>query len=508
LSPTVNPGRRLDALSNPRRDQLAISYKEQTMTRFYLPEDRYFDPNPRQREVAMELYRSVAGLPIVSPHGHVDPRLFADPDYQFGTPTELFIIPDHYVFRMLYSQGIPLEAVGVPRVDGGPMETDHRKIWQIFADHFYLFRGTPSGMWIAHELVDVFGVTDKLCSENAQAMYDHIAAQLATPAFRPRALYKRFNIEVMCTTDAATDPLGYHQQIRNSGWEGDIRPCFRPDAVVNLLTEGWQGNIAALSEVSGIDVRSYATFVQALEQRRAAFKSLGCTATDHAALTPYTAELSAREAEAIFQRALRGEATDEDQTRFTGHMMMEMARMSVEDGLVMQFHTGSWRNHNQDVFERFGRDKGADIPVASEFTVNMRPLLNTYGTDPRLTLICFTLDETTYSRELAPLAGHYPAMKIGPAWWFYDSLQGMKRYREAICETAGLYNTVGFNDDTRAYPSIPARHDLSRRVDANWIAGMVVRGVVDMEDAREMIVDCAYRLAKRAYKLGNQAISD
>jgi len=468
----------------------------------YLPENRYFDPNPERRKVALELYESVADTPIVSPHGHVDPRIFADPDYQFGTPTEMFIIPDHYVFRMLYSQGIPLEDLGVPRIDGRPVEQDHRKIWQTLADHFYLFRGTPSGMWLKDELFDVFGITEKLNGETAQAIYDQIAAQLKTPEFRPRALYERFNIEVMCTTDAATDPLTYHQQIRHSGWQGTICPTFRPDAVVNILTEGWAENIKALSEVSGIDVLDYATFIQALEQRRAFFRSMGTHATDHAALTPYTAQLAGSEAKAIFQRALHGEATEEDQTRFTAHMIIESARMSIEDGLVMQFHTGSYRNHNQEVFERFGRDKGADIPVHSEFTESMRPLLIKYGNDPRLTLILFTLDETTYSRELAPLAGHYPAMKLGPAWWFHDSLNGMMRYRTQVCETAGLYNTVGFNDDTRAYPSIPVRHDLSRRVDADWIAGMVVQGVIDMEDAHEMIVDCAYRLAKKAYKFG------
>ena len=470
------------------------------MTKLYLPKDRYFAPNPEQRRVAMELYRSVASLPIVSPHGHVDPRLFSDPDYQFGTPTEMLIIPDHYVFRMLYSQGIQLEDVGVPRVDGGTVEADHRKIWQTFAENYALFRGTPSGMWINHALSGVFGVTEKLNGENAQAIYDLIAIKLATPEFRPRALYKRFNIEVMCTTDAATDPLTHHQQIADSGWDGTICPTFRPDAVVNVLTEGWAENIQALSEVSGIDVYDYATYIQAIENRRAFFRSMGAHATDHAALTPYTAELTQAEADAIFQRALKGQATEEDSTRFTAHMLIESARMSIDDGLVMQFHSGSYRNHNQVLFERFGRDKGADIPVRSEFTENMRPLLIKYGNDPRLTLICFTLDETTYSRELAPLAGHYPAMKLGPAWWFHDSLNGMMRYRQQICETAGLYNTAGFNDDTRAYPSIPARHDLSRRVDADWIAGMVVRGAIDMEDAREMIVDCAYRLAKAAYK--------
>lgn len=470
------------------------------MSKIHLPPDRYFDPDPTQRKVAMELYAAVAHLPIVSPHGHVDPRLFADESATFGTPADLLIIPDHYVFRMLYSQGIPLEELGVPRVDGGPVEQDHRRIWQRFAEHFYLFRGTPSGMWLTHELHDVFGIEDKLNGRTAQAIYDQIADKLASPEFRPRRLFERFNIEVLCTTDAATDTLEYHRQIRASGWSGRILPTFRPDAVINILTEGWHEQINRLSEVSGIAVTSYKAFIRALEQRRQFFISMGAHATDHAALTPYTEELSEAEAEAIFTRALRGQATAEDETRFTAHMIMESARMSIEDGLVMQFHTGSYRNHNQLIFERFGRDKGCDIPVRSEFTQNLRPLLNKYGNDPRLTLILFTLDEATYSRELAPLAGHYPALKIGPAWWFHDSLNGMMRYRQQICETAGLYNTVGFNDDTRAFPSIPARHDLSRRVDANWIAGMVVRGVIDMEDAHEMIVDCAYRLAKRAYK--------
>lgn len=470
------------------------------MSKIYLPPDRYFGPDPAQRKVAMELYQSVAGLPIVSPHGHVDPRLFVDETASFGTPADLLIIPDHYVFRMLYSQGIQLEDLGVPRIDGGVVETDHRRIWQRFADHFYLFRGTPSGMWLTHELHDVFGIEDKLNGDTAQAIYDQIEARLAAPEFRPRRLFERFNIEVMCTTDAATDTLEYHQQIRASGWKGNIVPTFRPDAVVNLLTEGWPANIDQLSQVSGIEVTSYKAFIRALEVRRQFFIKMGAHATDHAALTPYTEELSETEAEAIFARALKGQATAEDETRFTAHMIMESARMSIDDGLVMQFHSGSYRNHNQAIFECFGRDKGCDIPVQGEFTQNMRPLLNKYGNDPRLTLILFTLDETTYARELAPLAGHYPALKVGPAWWFHDSLNGMMRYREQICETAGLYNTAGFNDDTRAFPSIPARHDLSRRVDANWIAGLVVRGAIDMDDARDMVLDCACRLAKRAYK--------
>jgi glucuronate isomerase len=468
--------------------------------KWQLEPDRFFDPDPAQRSVARELYGLVADLPIVSPHGHVDPRLFVGEDATFGTPADLLIIPDHYVFRMLYSQGIPMESLGVPQVGGGEGEQDHRNIWQILAENFYLFRGTPSGIWLTQELIEVLGVEKKLSGETAQAIYDQIAEKLAQPEFQPRVLFERFNIEVLCTTDAATDTLEHHEAIRASGWGGDVRPTFRPDAVVNFQTLGWRENIDRLSEVSGVDVTSYKAFIQALEQRRAFFREMGATATDHAAVSAYTAELSLAEADAIFLRALRGEATSEDARRFTAHMMMEFARMSCEDGLVMQFHVGSVHNHNQAVFDRFGADKGCDIPTTSEFTHNLRPLLNKYGNDPRFTLIVFTVDESTYSRELATLAGHYPALRIGPPWWFHDSLNGMQRYFEGVMETAGLYNTVGFNDDTRAFLSIPARHDVWRRASANWVAGLVVRGIVDEDDAQEMILDLAYRLVKRAYK--------
>ena len=465
-----------------------------------LPQDRYFDPDPRQKEIAIALYDRVAKAPLICPHGHVDPRMFADPEYDFGTPADLLLIPDHYIFRMLYSQGIPLEQLGIPTLDGSEVETDHRRIWQIFADHFYLFRGTPTGVWLTHELNDVFGVEEKLTGESAQRIYDHIAAQLAKPEFRPRRLFEKFNIEVLATTDAATDPLDHHRAIRESGWKGRVVPTFRPDGVVNIDRPVWAENIKALGEVSRTEIDGFSRFIEALEQRRACFKEMGATATDHAALTPYTVELSEQEAEAIFQRALKGEATCDDAARFTGHMLVESARMSVEDGLVMQLHPGSYRNHNRIIFERFGWDKGADIPIPVEYTRNLSPLLNRFGNDPRLTLILFTLDESTYSRELAPLAGHYPAVRLGPPWWFYDSLNGMARYRDLVMETAGLFNTAGFNDDTRAFPSIPARHDLARRVDANWLAGLVARGIADLADAEEMIQDTAYRLAKRAYK--------
>jgi glucuronate isomerase len=457
-----------------------------------LKPDRYFSPEPSTRKIARELYQSVAALPIVSPHGHVDPRLFAEPNATFGTPADLFIIPDHYVTRMLYSHGIPFESL---------VEGDHRKIWKLFCENFHLFRGTPSGIWLTDELASVFEVDEKPDASNADRLFDSLSEKLASTEFSPRRLFEKFHIEVLCTTDAATDTLAHHQAIHDSGWNGRILPTFRPDGVVNLDAPSWRTNIDKLSEVSSIDITDYKSFIRALEQRRAFFKSMGATATDHAALTPNTAELSPSEAEIIFQRALHGEADSPDVTRFTAHMLMEMARMSIEDGLVMQLHPGSLRNHNEVIFQKFGLDKGADVPVQTEYTQNLRPLLNKYGNDPRLTLILFTLDETTYSRELAPLAGHYPALKLGPPWWFFDSLNGIAHYFDRVMETAGIYNTVGFNDDTRAFCSIPARHDVWRRASADWLAGLVIRHIIVMEDASQMIQDLAVNLARGAYKL-------
>ncbi len=464
-------------------------------------DDRYFSPDPSQRAIARDLYHQVKDLPLICPHGHVDPRLFADPDYRFGTPVDLLIIPDHYIFRMLYSQGIPLENLGIPRRDGGAVETDHRKIWQTVCDHWYLFRGTPTGMWLRDELRDVFGVEQKINSANAQTIYDAIADKLDNAEFRPRQLFERFNIEVLATTDPATDRLEHHQAIRSSGWLGRVIPTFRPDAVVNVDSEGWRDNVDKLSDVSSVNVIDYRSYIAALEQRRAHFKALGATATDHAALAAYTQRMSQHHAETIFQRALKGDASADDAQRFTGHMLIEMARMCSEDGLVMQLHIGSFRNHNPIIYQQFGRDMGADIPITSEFTRTLKPLLDSFGNNPDLTIVLFNLDETTYSRELAPLAGHYPALKLGPPWWFFDSFNGIRRFFDAVVETAGIYNTAGFNDDTRAYPSIPARHDLWRRASADWLAGLVVRGMVDEEDAHEMAQDIAYRLAKQTYRL-------
>jgi glucuronate isomerase len=466
-----------------------------------LAEDRYFDPNPAVRGLALELYGAIAKLPLVCPHGHVDARLFADPAYRFGSPAELLIIPDHYIYRMLYARGVRLEDLGIARRDGAPVEVDPRRIWRRFAEHFYLFAGTPTGLWLRQELAEVFGVTVKLTAETADAVYDQIAVRLSEPEFTPRRLYERFHIEVLCTTDAATDTLADHQAIRASGWGGRIVPTFRPDAALDIAAPGWAAEVGRLAEVSGVEVDGFGSYIQALEQRRAFFKEMGAKATDHAALAPYTTQLSRAEAETIFQRALKGTATADDASQFVGHMLVEMARMSVEDGLVMQLHPGSLRNHHAGHAAAFGPNTGADIPLATEYTSNLRPLLERFGGDPRLTLILFTLDETSYSRELAPLAGFYPALRLGPPWWFFDSWNGMRRYFEQVVETAGVYNLAGFNDDTRAFPSIPARHDLWRRAAAEWLAGLVARGMVDLDDAHRMAAALAVGLAKEAYRL-------
>ncbi|HAV23011.1 MAG TPA: glucuronate isomerase [Bacteroidetes bacterium] len=476
------------------------------MNPFRLNDDRYFDPDPQVRSLARDLYERVKNLPIVSPHGHVDPALFVH-NSPFPNPTELFITPDHYLFRMLYSQGISMESLGVPKKDGSRAETDARRIWQLFADNYFLFAGTPSQAWLQYELYVVLGVPDPLTGGTAQRVFDYISEVLQTPAFRPRALYDRFRIEMLATTDAATDTLDHHKTLRRDIWKNGVVPTFRPDGVTNLLDPNWKKNIALLGKRVGKEIRTFAAFVKALEERREFFKKIGAKATDHGILSPYTHRLTTAQASALFSKALKGKATPKDAAAFTGHMLMEMARMSVEDGLVMQIHPGADRNHNAAVYHVYGPDKGADIPIGTEYTNNLRELLNAYGNDPRFSVVVFTLDESAYSRELAPLAGHYPAMKLGPPWWFHDSINGMRHFRERITETAGFYNTVGFIDDTRAFLSIPARHDLSRRVDANILANLVVRHILTRTEAEQIGSDLAYNLVRKAYRIDTKGIS-
>lgn len=463
-------------------------------------EDRGFDPEPSVRRAARALYEETRGLPIISPHGHVDPRILAE-NKPFPDPASLIVTPDHYILRVLYAHGVPLESLGVPTRENAARETDPRAIWQRFAERYFLFQATPTGFWLDDELSRVFGVHERLDRDTAGRVYDHIAEQLAAPEFLPRALFERFGLELLATTDKASDTLEHHRAIRGSGWKGRVIPTFRPDALFRIAAPGWRAELDGFARAGGGMLNTYEEFIQALQQRRMFFRELGARATDHGVLEPFADSLAPSEAERLFQQARSGSATVADQRRFEGHLLMEMARLSVADGLVMQIHPGALRDHNRVVFERFGPDRGGDIPMATEFTLNLRPLLNAYGNDPRLTLVLFTLDESTYSRELAPLAGHYPAVRLGAPWWFHDSMQGMIRFRERTTETAGIYKMAGFTDDTRAFCSIPARHDLARRMDANFLGGLVARHVIGMDDARRMARALAYDLARETYKL-------
>jgi glucuronate isomerase len=462
--------------------------------------DRLLPAEPETRAVARRLYDAVKGLPIISPHGHTDPAWFAG-DAPFANPAELLITPDHYVFRMLFSQGVALEDLGVPRADGGPVETDPRRIWRRFAERYPLFRGTPSRMWHDWVYREVFNLEVALSAETADLYFDTIDAALKTDAFRPRALFERFNIEVITTTESPLDPLDHHRVIRASGWNGRVLTAYRPDPVLDPEFEGFHDNLVRFGALTGQDVSTWEGYLAAHRTRRAFFAEMGATSTDHGHPTAFTADLSAEDAGALYRRVATGAVSPADAELFRGQMLTEMARMSVEDGLVMQLHPGSFRNHNGVVFDRFGRDKGADIPVATEYVRALKPLLDRFGSDPRLTLIVFTLDETSYSRELAPLAGHYPALRLGPPWWFHDSPEGMRRFREQVTETAGFYNTVGFNDDTRAFLSIPARHDVARRMDCGWLAQLVAEHRLDEDEAHEVARALTYDLVKAAYKL-------
>jgi glucuronate isomerase len=471
------------------------------MTPLALHPDRLFPAEPAVRSIARALYERVAGLPIISPHGHTDPAWFAS-DEPFANPAELLIVPDHYVFRMLYSQGVKLEELGIPRADGGAVESDPRAIWRRFAGLYHLFRGTPSRLWLDWVFAEVFGIEVRLRAETADHYYETIDAALKRPEFRPRALFERFGIEAIATTESPLDPLDHHRAIRASGWAGRVLTAYRPDPVVDPDFPGFADNVRRLGQLTGEEVSTWAGYLRAHENRRAYFRAIGgATSTDHGHPSAATADLPAAEAEALYGRILTGSFTPAEAELFRGQMLTEMARMSIADGMVMQLHPGVWRNHNEAVLAGFGRDKGADIPAQTEFVRALKPLLDRFGNDSRLTLILFTIDEDVYSRELAPLAGHYPALRLGPPWWFHDSPEGMRRFREAATETAGFYNTVGFNDDTRAFLSIPARHDVARRMDCAFLARLVAEHRLEEDEAHEVARALAYDLAKAAYKL-------
>lgn len=450
--------------------------------------------------MARRLYEHVRALPIVSPHGHVDPSSLAE-DRPLGDPATELITQDHYLLRMLYSQGTPLEDLGVAPLDGSAFERDGRRIWRRLAESYHLFRATPSKLWLDHTLSEVFGVDVPLGADSADKVYDAVAEALADPAFRPRALFERFGIEVLASTDGALDPLDAHTRLRSSGWTGRVIPTFRPDDVVDPDRPDFSDDLDALGELTGEDTSTWAGYLAALRARRQAFIELGATASDHGHPTAVTADLTESEAEVLFARVRSGGAGAGDAERFRAQMLVEMAAMSLDDGLVLQLHTGSWRRHNPSLTTRFGADRGADIPKSMDYVGALKPLLDRFGNEPGLTIVIYTLDESSYSRELAPLAGHYPALRLGPPWWFHDSPEGIRRFRQQVTETAGFANTVGFNDDARSLLSIPARHDAARRIDAGFLATLVAEHRLEEDEAAEVAADLAYHLARRAFRV-------
>ena len=470
------------------------------MSKLTLDPDRLFPATGPARETARELFALVESLPIVSPHGHTDPAWFAE-DGNFEDAASLILIPDHYLFRMLHSQGVRLEDLGIPRRDGAPVETDRRRIWKRFASRYHLFRGTPSRLWLDHVFHSVFGLDVRLDEKTADSYFDEITAKLQTDEFRPRALLDRFNIEVIATTEGATDELVHHQALQGTEWSRRVITTFRPDDVVDPERDDFASNVGKLSDLTYENTSTWRGYLSALRSRREVFKSLGATATDHGHRTARTCNLPKERCEFLFAQCLAGDIDAQDAEEFRGQMLTEMARMSLDDGLVMQIHPGVARNHDARTFAEFGRDKGADIPTRTNYVDALKPLLDLFGHEPDLNVILFTIDETTYSRELAPLCGHYPVLTLGPPWWFHDSPEGMLRFRRRVTETAGFYNTAGFNDDTRALLSIPARHDVARRMDCRFLAELVAEGRLGMDEAGELAVELAYGLVKKAYKL-------
>jgi glucuronate isomerase len=461
-----------------------------------LHDERLFPADPNALGVAKALYAQIKNLPIISPHGHTQAAWFAQ-NSPFPDPATLFVQPDHYVFRMLYSQGISLDSLGI----GKKKIENPREVWRIFAKNYFLFRGTPSRLWLDFAFQELFGMTERLSEKTADLYYDTIDAALRTPEFLPRALFERFNIEVMSTTDSPLDSLEDIKAIRDSGWNHRIVPAFRPDPVVDADYIGFHDNLVQLGEKWKEDTSTWKGYLNALRKARQFFKTMGCTSTDHGHPTALSADLPESDAALLYSKIFAGISTKSEQELFRAQMLTEMAGMSLEDGLTMQIHPGAVRNHNPFIYERYGRDKGCDIPSPTEYVQSLRPLLSKYGNETKLTIILFTLDETTYSRELAPLAGHYPALRLGPSWWFHDSPEGMMRFRQQATETAGFYNTVGFNDDTRAFLSIPARHDVARRIDCAFLGRLVAEHRLEEQEAFEVAHALTYDLVKKAYRL-------
>jgi len=464
--------------------------------------DRLFPAEPVARHVATELYRSVAALPLVSPHGHVDAGVIAR-DEPYEGPVELLVSPDHYVLRLLHAQGAGFAEMGIQARSERVPVAEPREVWRLLCRHWPAFRGTVMRLWLEAELADLFGVEEPLSEETADATYDSIAEQLKGPRMRPRALYSTFGLEVLASTDSPLDDLSWHRALRDDpAWSGRVVPTFRPDLLIDpTFTTGWSGLVDRLEEVSGTSTATYRGYIAALESRRTVFKELGATATDHGHVRADAVGLSDWEAARLFDRLRLGPHDPADEGAFASHMLMEMARMSCEDGLVMQLHPGVWRSHDSESLAQFGPDLGADFPVATAFTSALSHVMARFGSTPSFRAVAFTVDETTYSRELAPMASYYPSLWLGAPWWFLDAPDAMSRFWSATTESAGFSRSAGFVDDTRAFCSVPARHDLARRAHCSFLARLVAEHRLELDDAYALAADFSYHLPKKAFRL-------
>ena len=461
--------------------------------------DRLLPADPGVRAVARRLYDAVRELPIISPHGHVDPRILLD-DTPFSDPAALFVTPDHYVTRMLHASGVPLDALGVGK---GPLsEPDARAAWRLLCSHWSAYRGTPVRFWLETELAEIFGITVRPSAETADVIYDQVAERLADRSYRPRALYERFGISVLATTDDPSDDLSAHAAlVDDPTWTGRVIPTFRPDTYLEVSGAGWAAAVGRLGEVADVDTGTYGGWVTAMERRRRYFVDHGATSADHSHEDAGTAPLEAAEADRIYRTGLAGTATPDEAVSLRRHMLLEMARMSTEDGLTMTLHPGVRRNHHRPTFAAYGPDTGHDIPLRGDFTDPLQPLLERFGTHPNFRLVLFTLDETVFSRELAPLAGFYPSVYVGAPWWFLDAPEAVRRWRSGVTESAGFAKTSGFIDDTRAFCSIPARHDMSRRLDSGYLAQLVAEHRLDEDEAVETAIDLVATRPRVAFNL-------
>jgi glucuronate isomerase len=471
----------------------------QAATPLVLSPDRLLPAEPGVRAVGRRLYEAVRDLPILSPHGHVEARLLAD-DVPFRDPASLLVTPDHYVTRLLHADGVPLADLGIGA--GELSEPESRRVWRQLCSRWHLFRGTPSRFWLESALAEVFDVAARPSAQTADAIYDQVAERLAKDAYRPRALFERFGIEVLATTDDPCDDLAAHASLAaDPGFGGRVLPTFRPDRYLEVGAPGWVEAVGRLGTVSGLATDTYAGWVAAMEDRRAHFRAHGAVSADHSHEDVGTEPLDAGAAERVYREALAGTVDPDAAVALRRHMLLEMARMSCDDGLVMTLHPGVRRNHHRPTAAAFGTDTGHDIPLRGDFTDPLRPLLERFGTHPNLQLVLFTLDESVFSRELAPLAGFYPSVYVGAPWWFLDAPEAVRRFRSAVTETAGFSRTSGFIDDTRAFCSIPARHDMSRRLDAGYLARLVAEHQLDEDEAREAIVDLVVGRPREVFKL-------